>query len=82
MSGGSLMYLPTKAVDDWDSEKQYYDYSTNSCADGQMCGHYTQNVWAGSTTVGCGVRCRESHLTRCSLLRYGTSHKIDMLRAF
>jgi len=41
------------AVGSWVSEKQYYDHDTNSCADGQVCGHYTQVVWRDSTSIGC-----------------------------
>jgi pathogenesis-related protein 1 len=40
-------------VGSWVSEKQYYDHDTNSCADGQVCGHYTQVVWRDSTSIGC-----------------------------
>ncbi|KAK2987449.1 hypothetical protein RJ640_018586 [Escallonia rubra] len=46
------------AVDLWVGEKQYYDYNSNSCASGQMCGHYTQVVWRNSARVGCArVQC-------------------------
>ncbi|KAJ1287633.1 hypothetical protein BS78_02G025500 [Paspalum vaginatum] len=49
------------AVDSWVSEKQYYDHDTNSCTDGQECGHYTQVVWSDSTNIGCaGVVCDNS----------------------
>jgi pathogenesis-related protein 1 len=41
------------AVGSWLGEKQYYDHDTNSCAEGQMCGHYTQVVWRATTAVGC-----------------------------
>jgi len=37
----------------WVNEKQYYDYSSNSCAAGQVCGHYTQVVWRNSKRLGC-----------------------------
>jgi pathogenesis-related protein 1 len=39
----------------WAQEKQYYDPSTNTCASGQVCGHYTQLVWSSTTQVGCAV---------------------------
>ncbi|KAK9690524.1 hypothetical protein RND81_09G134800 [Saponaria officinalis] len=48
----------TYAVQMWVDEQQYYDYSTNTCADGQQCGHYTQVVWSNSVRVGCArVQC-------------------------
>nr|QYF06695.1 pathogenesis-related protein 1k [Allium sativum]QYF06696.1 pathogenesis-related protein 1k [Allium sativum] len=46
------------AVASWVSEKRYYDYNSNTCADGEVCGHYTQVVWANSVRIGCArVRC-------------------------
>jgi pathogenesis-related protein 1 len=41
------------AVSSWVGEEQYYDHATNSCASGQVCGHYTQIVWSTTTAVGC-----------------------------
>ena len=32
----------TGLIRNWYDENQYYDYSLNSCAQGQVCGHYTQ----------------------------------------
>ncbi len=40
-----------QAVDDWASEEASYDYASNTCSD--ICGHYTQVVWAETTHVGC-----------------------------
>ncbi|CAL9165425.1 unnamed protein product [Musa hybrid cultivar] len=51
-TGGA--YTLTDAVNDWIAEKQYYDYESNSCADGQVCRHYTQVVWQNTTAIGCG----------------------------
>lgn len=31
-----------EAVHNWMAEKPYYDYDSNTCAEGKMCGHYTQ----------------------------------------
>ena len=46
------------AVNLWVSEKQYYDYNSNTCAQGQQCGHYTQVVWSNSVRLGCArVQC-------------------------
>lgn len=51
----------TDLINSWFQERQYYDYDTNSCLPGQMCGHYTQIVWASTGHVGCGVyRCRSA----------------------
>jgi hypothetical protein len=30
------------SVGTWAGESQYYNYATNGCASGQLCGHYTQ----------------------------------------
>lgn len=46
---------PADAVRRWVDEQADYDYDTNSCVAGAVCGHYTQVVWADSTQVGCGV---------------------------
>jgi pathogenesis-related protein 1 len=44
---------PEAAVAEWAGEEKDYDYSSNTCADGKVCGHYTQIVWADTTEVGC-----------------------------
>uniref|UniRef100_A0ACB8FF87 Peptidase inhibitor 16 n=1 Tax=Sphaerodactylus townsendi TaxID=933632 RepID=A0ACB8FF87_9SAUR len=41
------------AVENWYNEYQYYNMTTLICAEGEMCGHYTQVVWASSNRVGC-----------------------------
>ena len=33
-----------RAVQKWYDEKADYDYDTNSCRDGAVCGHYTQVI--------------------------------------
>ncbi|HTJ42003.1 MAG TPA: CAP domain-containing protein [Kofleriaceae bacterium] len=43
------------AVQLWVAEAQYYDYATNTCAAGQICGHYTQVVWAATQKLGCAL---------------------------
>lgn len=44
-----------EVVDAWASEVAYYDYDSNTCADGEQCGHYTQIVWDSTERVGCGA---------------------------
>jgi pathogenesis-related protein 1 len=48
-----VLATPTQAVSAWIAEKQYYNYQTNSCATGKVCGHYTQVIWAKTRRVGC-----------------------------
>ncbi|XP_020651059.3 peptidase inhibitor 16 [Pogona vitticeps] len=45
----------TLVVENWYNEYQYYNISTLACEEDQMCGHYTQVVWARSERVGCGT---------------------------
>ena len=48
----------TDAVGLWVNEKSNYDSNSNTCAAGNVCGHYTQVVWENSLRLGCGkVRC-------------------------
>ncbi|XP_057536826.1 pathogenesis-related protein PR-1-like [Amaranthus tricolor] len=58
--GGGAQWRARDAVLDWADEEKYYDYGSNSCADGQMCGHYTQIVWSSTRSVGCArVVCQD-----------------------
>ncbi|EXB94561.1 hypothetical protein L484_022873 [Morus notabilis] len=50
-SGGA--WTPGDAVKAWTDEEKYYSYATNTCVEGQMCGHYTQIVWRSTRRVGC-----------------------------
>lgn len=45
---------PGTVVGTWAGEIADFNYATNSCASGKMCGHYTQVVWKDSREVGCG----------------------------
>ncbi|OQW95531.1 MAG: hypothetical protein BWK79_02165 [Beggiatoa sp. IS2] len=45
---------PKDVVNSWGSEVQDYDYATNQCNRGKVCGHYTQVIWRDTTQVGCG----------------------------
>jgi pathogenesis-related protein 1 len=57
---------PTGAVEGWAAEAKDYDYATDTCRGGAMCGHYTQVVWRTTREVGCAV-------STCPRLRYRTS---------
>ncbi|XP_022949854.1 pathogenesis-related protein 1-like [Cucurbita moschata] len=52
-------WTPTDAVESWSKERRHYDAQTNSCVEGEMCGHYTQVIWRDTTKLGCTrVRCQ------------------------
>jgi len=61
---------PQQVVDSWGSEKADYDYSSNSCTPGKMCGHYTQMVWRATTTIGCAVAVCEDTQTQVWVCQY------------
>lgn len=42
-------------VQSWVDERFDYDYPSNTCDSGKVCGHYTQIVWDSTTKVGCGA---------------------------
>lgn len=44
---------PSTELEGWATEAADYDYATNTCADGEVCGHYTQVVWRDTLRVGC-----------------------------
>ena len=54
------------AVTAWVNEEADYHYASNTCDAGQMCGHYTQIVWATTTKLGCAIL----QLHRPRLLRH------------
>ncbi|XP_053384407.1 cysteine-rich venom protein-like [Mercenaria mercenaria] len=57
----------TEAVKDWASEKQFYDYDSNSSPSGEPVGHFTQMVWATSVRVGCGFAlCGKKRIYVCN----------------
>ncbi|CAN1167521.1 Pathogenesis-related protein 1 [Linum perenne] len=40
------------AVGMWVNERADYDYNSNTCAQGKVCGHYTQVVWGAAPVLG------------------------------
>lgn len=52
-SSPSFSVTPGTAVKGWGDEKAFYSLASNSCAEGKVCGHYTQVVWASTDRVGC-----------------------------
>ncbi|KAI7757719.1 hypothetical protein M8C21_033799 [Ambrosia artemisiifolia] len=58
LAEGSGEFTGTDAVNLWVDEKASYDHTTNTCASGSVCGHYTQVVWRNTVQVGCArVQC-------------------------
>ena len=47
---------PASVINGWAAERADYTLSTNTCAAGRQCGHYTQIVWRSSTGVGCATQ--------------------------
>jgi pathogenesis-related protein 1 len=47
--------LVEQAIASWTAEKKDFDVAANRCADGAVCGHYTQLVWRATRGVGCAV---------------------------
>ena len=59
--GGGSGWTAADAVKLWASEKQDYDYGSNTCAAGKQCGHYTQIVWRATMSIGCArVVCNDN----------------------
>jgi hypothetical protein len=60
-STGTPDQSPSMAVGSWESEKQDYNYDSNTCAPGKQCGHYTQVVWSSTQRLGCGRAVRTTN---------------------
>ncbi len=52
-AGWGATFTPTQVVNSWTAEKAFYNYASNSCATGKVCGHYTQIAWRNTTQIGC-----------------------------
>ncbi|KAL9417631.1 hypothetical protein AB3S75_040588 [Citrus x aurantiifolia] len=58
LAGSSGNLSGADAVGLWVSENSDYDYNSNSCNAGKVCGHYTHVVWRNSARIGCAkFRC-------------------------
>ena len=64
-------------IQKWYKEGSYYDYETNSCQSGKVCGHYTQIIWKNSQKIGCASaqyqkgRFKNGYVTVCKYYPYG-----------
>lgn len=52
-SGSDPATSGDRAFGSWAAEAASYSWDTNACA--ADCVHYTQIIWAGTTSVGCGM---------------------------
>uniref|UniRef100_F7A2L3 SCP domain-containing protein n=1 Tax=Ciona intestinalis TaxID=7719 RepID=F7A2L3_CIOIN len=88
---GENMYLQSyfdtrsKALDNaigsWQSESDNYNYQINRCSSGELCGHYTQMVWADSHALGCGVaNCRNT--AQLVICNYGPGGNVNRARPY
>ncbi|MCB1160192.1 MAG: pathogenesis-related family 1 protein, partial [Leptospiraceae bacterium] len=58
---------PNSVVKMWYDEVKDYQYSTNSCKPGKVCGHYTQVVWKNSQRIGCAMaKCGQAQIWVCN----------------
>ncbi len=49
-----------RVVKSWHEEVKWYDYETNSCQKGQVCGHFTQVIWNTTKELGCAaIACKD-----------------------
>jgi len=66
-------YVKADLANGWANEKHDYSISTNGCKPRKMCGHYTQQVWAGTTDIGCAfAQCPSAELWKTLLFcEYG-----------
>ncbi|XP_057415494.1 STS14 protein-like [Lotus japonicus] len=44
---------PRMVVEEWVSQKQFYNHTDNTCVPNHRCGVYTQIVWRKTVEVGC-----------------------------
>lgn len=52
--GSGRDWRAADAVSSWASESSYFNWRSQACHPGQVCGHFTQVVWNDTEFVGCG----------------------------
>ncbi|MEO8698938.1 MAG: CAP domain-containing protein [Kofleriaceae bacterium] len=77
-SSGGFMPSGQQVSDAWSSEQSDYNYAQNTCAG--VCGHYTQQVWADTTDLGCAIKdCGNGFIVSCE---YGPGGNINGQRPY
>lgn len=62
IAGGRRRLTAAEAMDEWVSEGRWYDCRANTCAKGEICGHYIQVMWSETTKIGCArVECDDNY---------------------
>jgi len=71
----SFPYQPMSyhVINQWYAESQQYNCPSNLCitTGGKSCGHFTQEIWADTTSVGCGI-------APCQQVISGTNWNVQM----
>ncbi|KAE9446141.1 hypothetical protein C3L33_21961, partial [Rhododendron williamsianum] len=75
LAKGSGDFTGAAAVGLWVGEKPDYDYNSNTCAAGKVCGHYTQVVWENSVRLGCARQYANQRARDCALQHSGGGGK-------
>lgn len=52
--GTADQWPPKDVLEVWEAESKNYDRTTDTCAPGKKCMHFTQVVWSSTTKLGCG----------------------------
>jgi uncharacterized protein YkwD len=52
--------FPAGGVQNWLTEKSFWNNSAGTCQTGKTCVHYTQMVWRKTTEIGCGINRKAS----------------------
>lgn len=51
-----MIDIASNTVDSWYNEIKYWSFDTCAAVNKNVTGHFTQVVWSGSKTVGCGYQ--------------------------